>query len=238
MNPEILGCGWEGCVIKYNNDEVIKIGFYELLINEFNIMRKLNNKYKRGTHYMDMSNISLNEYNENINLKCVNLIRMIEMIGKSNSDEEAKIWCFNNVKNFTNSTDYNTKIYQLKMPFISGNSINKIRIQCYNSDNYEKLNDVKINNTIYNKVCKIHNCPIIERIIELLKKLYIDVIEMNEDGIFHNDLNPDNLILSQNKITIIDWGYLTFDKSLDSFWGNPAISDPDKILEIITLLLL
>jgi len=76
---------------------------------------------------------------------------------------------------------------------------------------------------------------LIENIFRDIKKIIIDIFEgieyLQTKNISHQDLKPDNIIVTKNKVTIIDFGISKISKTfyMDLLYDNDLIEDEDFI---------
>jgi len=119
MTMTFISEGWEGIVYKINEYTVCKIGFKDIMINEYNNLQLLPNK----APIMDISSVTLKMSDKNID-------DLHNSIILKSIFEHIKIhdhqWLHDNLKNFISIDTFDTTLYEIHMPFIQGKSLDKI----------------------------------------------------------------------------------------------------------------
>ena len=119
MTMTFISEGWEGVVYKINEYTVCKIGFKDIMINEYNNFKLLPNK----APIMNLSSVILKNSDKNINdLQDSVILRSIFDHIKTNDNQ----WLHDNLKNFISIDTFDTTLYEIHMPFIQGKSLDKI----------------------------------------------------------------------------------------------------------------
>lgn len=119
---EILGEGWEGCVVKISNDAVMKVGFKETIINEFENLKKIPPEWQ----YFNPELITIEEVNR-VNFDISRTEKMKMMFEKFETGDCE--WLVANVKGFISIETFDITLYGITLPLIKGKSLNKIPLE-------------------------------------------------------------------------------------------------------------